>query len=234
MQETNGNVLTTQEYEEVVMDVTLGMDDCYSLEEVDHGAYEEVLSNESLETVETVGTLGTLGTLGTVENLVNDMEDVAKGLKGTNEQAEEAVNKGKDLGELIGEILSKYPNAVKKFNEKETMEERFEYARMVIENLWMRGKHFVETNFLTDEFMKLDELEKSGETKALTFIQTVKKIAVKVIAMVVGLVVETVFFTLDTALETVACLTRIAGHVVVEVFHSGKQIRDSFKRHYLK
>ena len=219
MQKTNGKVLTPQEYEEVVMDVTLDMDDCYSVEEVDHGAYEEVLSEEPTEGTE----------------FINMMEDVAKELSETpNEEVKEAVTKGKDLGELIGEVLSKYPNAVKKFNEKETMEERFEYARMVIENLWMRGKHFVETNFLTDEFMKLDELEKSGETKALTFIQTVKKIAVKVIAMVVGLVVETVFFTLDTALETVACLTRIAGHVVVEVVHSGKQIRDSFKRHYLK
>ena len=152
----------------------------------------------------------------------------------TNEQLEEAVNKGKDLGEMIGDILSKYPDAIKKFNEKETMEERFEYARMVIENLWMRGKHFVETNFLTDEFFKLDELEKTNGSKGLTFVQTVKQIAVKVIAVVVDLVIETVFFTLDTALETVACLTRIAGHVVVEVVHSGKQIRDSFKRHYLK
>ena len=219
MQKTNGKVLTEKEYEEVVMDVTLDMDDCYSVEEVDHGAYEEVLSEKPKEG----------------DGFISMMEEVAKELSNeTNEQLEEAVNKGKDLGEMIGDILSKYPDAVKKFNEKETMEERFEYARMVIENLWMRGKHFVETNFLTDEFMKLDELEKSGETKALTFIQTVKKIAVKVIAMVVGLVVETVFFTLDTALETVACLTRIAGHVVVEVVHSGKQIRDSFKRHYLK
>ena len=99
----------------------------------------------------------------------------------------------------------------------------------------MQGKHIVETTFLvTEAFAELDELEKTEKTKALTFIQTVKKIAIKVIAMVVGLVVETVFFTLDTALETVACLTRIAGHVVVEVVHSGKQIRDSFKRHYLK
>lgn len=220
MQKTNGKVLTPQEYEEVVMDVTLGMDDCYSVEEVDHGAYEEVLSEEPTEGTE----------------FINMMEDVAKELSETpNEEVKEAVTKGKDLGELIGEVLSKYPNAVKKFNEKETMEERFEYARQVIEDLWLQGKHIVETTFLvTEAFAELDELEKTEKTKALTFIQTVKKIAVKVIAMVVGLVVETVFFTLDTALETVACLTRIAGHVVVEVVHSGKQIRDSFKRHYLK
>ena len=219
MQKTNGKVLTEKEYEEVVMDVTLDMDDCYSVEEVDHGAYEEVLSEEPKEG----------------DEFVSMMEEVAKELSNeTNEQLEEAVNKGKDLGEMIGDILSKYPDAIKKFNEKETMEERFEYARMVIENLWMRGKHFVETNFLTDEFFKLDELEKTNGSKGLTFVQTVKQIAVKVIAVVVDLVVETVFFTLDTALETVACLTRIAGHVVVEVVHSGKQIRDSFKRHYLK
>ena len=219
MQKTNGKVLTEKEYEEVVMDVTLDMDDCYSVEEVDHGAYEEALSEEPKEG----------------DEFVSMMEEVAKELSNeTNEQLEEAVNKGKDLGEMIGDILSKYPDAIKKFNEKETMEERFEYARMVIENLWMRGKHFVETNFLTDEFFKLDELEKTNDSKGLTFVQTVKQIAVKVIAVVVDLVVETVFFTLDTALETVACLTRIAGHVVVEVVHSGKQIRDSFKRHYLK
>ena len=219
MQKTNGKVLTEKEYEEVVMDVTLDMDDCYSVEEVDHGAYEEVLSEEPKEG----------------DEFISMMEEVAKELSNeTNEQLEEAVNKGKDLGEMIGDILSKYPDAIKKFNEKETMEERFEYARMVIENLWMRGKHFVETNFLTDEFFKLDELEKTNGSKGLTFVQTVKQIAVKVIAVVVDLVVETVFFTLDTALETVACLTRIAGHVVVEVVHSGKQIRDSFKRHYLK
>ena len=219
MQKTNGKVLTEKEYEEVVMDVTLDMDDCYSVEEVDHGAYEEALSEEPKEG----------------DEFVSMMEEVAKELSNeTNEQLEEAVNKGKDLGEMIGDILSKYPDAVKKFNEKETMEERFEYARMVIESLWMRGKHFVETNFLTDEFFKLDELEKTNDSKGLTFVQTVKQIAVKVIAVVVDLVVETVFFTLDTALETVACLTRIAGHVVVEVVHSGKQIRDSFKRHYLK
>ena len=219
MQKTNGKVLTEKEYEEVVMDVTLDMDDCYSVEEVDHGAYEEVLSEEPKEG----------------DEFISMMEEVAKELSNeTNEQLEEAVNKGKDLGEMIGDILSKYPDAVKKFNEKETMEERFEYARMVIESLWMRGKHFVETNFLTDEFFKLDELEKTNDSKGLTFVQTVKQIAVKVIAVVVDLVVETVFFTLDTALETVACLTRIAGHVVVEVVHSGKQIRDSFKRHYLK
>ena len=219
MQKTNGKVLTEKEYEEVVMDVTLDMDDCYSVEEVDHGAYEEVLSEEPKEG----------------DEFISMMEEVAKELSNeTNEQLEEAVNKGKDLGEMIGDILSKYPDAIKKFNEKETMEERFEYARMVIENLWMRGKHFVETNFLTDEFFKLDELEKTNGSKGLTFVQTVKQIAVKVIAVVVDLVVETVFFTLDTALETVACLTRIAGHVVVEVVHSGKQIRDSFKRHYLE
>ena len=219
MQKTNGKVLTEKEYEEVVMDVTLDMDDCYSVEEVDHGAYEEVLSEEPKEG----------------DEFISMMEEVAKELSNeTNEQLEEAVNKGKDLGEMIGDILSKYPDAIKKFNEKETMEERFEYARMVIESLWMRGKHFVETNFLTDEFFKLDELEKTNDSKGLTFVQTVKQIAVKVIAVVVDLVVETVFFTLDTALETVACLTRIAGHVVVEVVHSGKQIRDSFKRHYLK
>ena len=32
MQKTNGKVLTEKEYEEVVMDVTLDMDDCYSVE----------------------------------------------------------------------------------------------------------------------------------------------------------------------------------------------------------
>ena len=229
MQKTNGKVLTPQEYEEVVMDVTLGMDDCYSLEEVDHGAYEEVLSNESLETV------GTLGTLGTVENLVNDMEDVAKGLKGTNEQAEEVINEGQTLGELIGNILSKYPKAVEQFNRKETWEERFNYARQVIEDLWIQGKHIVETTFLvTEKFVELDELQQAGNKEKLTFVQTVKKLAVQVISAVAGLVVETVFFTLDTALETVACLTRIAGHVVVEVVHSGNQIHKSFKKHYLK
>ena len=98
----------------------------------------------------------------------------------------------------------------------------------------MQGKYLSATIPLTDEFMELDELEETGEAKENTLVQIIKSIAVRVIAVTVGFVVETVFFTLDTALETVACLTRIAGHVVVEVVHSGKQIRDSFKRHYLK
>ena len=98
MQKTNGKVLTEKEYEEVVMDVTLDMDDCYSVEEVDHGAYEEVLSEEPTEGTE----------------FINMMEDVAKELSETpNEEVKEAVTKGKDLGELIGEILSKYPNALR-------------------------------------------------------------------------------------------------------------------------
>ena len=133
----------------------------------------------------------------------------------------------------MGEFLSKFPQTVKAFNEK-PREKQFDYARSVIEGLYLQGKYLSATIPLTDEFMELDELEETGEAKEKTLVQIIKSIAVRVIAVTVGFVVETVFFTLDTALETVACLTRIAGHVVVEVVHSGKQIRDSFKRHYLK
>ena len=207
MQKTNKQNYTPQEFENVVAEVFSGM-------------------NDSLETENTPGT---------TENFVKQMEDVAQGLKGTNEQTEKVINEGRTLGELIGEILSNYPKAVEQFNRKETWEERFNYARQVIEDLWIQGKHIVETTFLvTEKFVELDELQQAGNKEKLTFVQTVKKLAVQVISAVAGLVVETVFFTLDTALETVACLTRIAGHVVVEVVHSGKQIRDSFKRHYLK
>ena len=207
MQKTNKQNYTPQEFENVVAEVFSGM-------------------NDSLETENTPGT---------TENFVKQMEDVAQGLKGTNEQTEKVINEGRTLGELIGEILSNYPKAVEQFNRKETWEERFNYARQVIEDLWIQGKHIVETTFLvTEKFVELDELQQAGNKEKLTFVQTVKKLAVQVISAVAGLVVETVFFTLDTALETVACLTRIAGHVVVEVVHSGNQIHNSFKRHYLK
>ena len=103
MQETNGKVLTPQEYEEIVTDVTLGMDDCYSVEEVDHGAYEDVLSeptqaseptdinkqmyteqeNENMVAEVSSGMNDPLepeNTPGTPENLVKQMEAVAQEL----------------------------------------------------------------------------------------------------------------------------------------------------------
>ncbi|MBQ1770040.1 MAG: hypothetical protein IIZ99_04960 [Turicibacter sp.] len=207
MSKTNKQMYTEQENENMVAEVSSGMNDPLEPE----------------------------NTPGTPENLVKQMEAVAQELKGTNEQTEEVINEGQTLGELIGNILSKYPKAVEQFNRKETWEERFNYARQVIEDLWIQGKHIVETTFLvTEKFVELDELQQAGNKEKLTFVQTVKKLAVQVISAVAGLVVETVFFTLDTALETVACLTRIAGHVVVEVVHSGNQIHKSFKKHYLK
>ena len=232
MQETNGKVLTPQENEEIVTDVTLGMDDCYSVEEVDHGAYVDLLSEEPTKASEPTDIN---------KQFVDVMEDVAKQIAadetiqvaGTEEEVQEAVEKGKGLGQRMGEFLSKFPQTVKAFNEK-PREKQFDYARSVIEGLYLQGKYLSATIPLTDEFMELDELEETGEAKEKTLVQIIKSIAVRVIAVTVGFVVETVFFTLDTALETVACLTRIGGHVVVEVVHSGKQIRDSFKRHYLK
>lgn len=152
---------------------------------------------------------------------------------GTEEEVQEAVEEGKGLGQRMGKFLSKFPQTVKAFNAK-PREKQFDYARSVIEGLYLQGKHLAETIPLTDEFMELDEREETGEAKEKSLVQIIKTIAVKVITATVGFVVETVFFTLDVVLESAACLTRIASHVVVELGYTGQQITKSFKRHYLK
>lgn len=151
---------------------------------------------------------------------------------GTEEEVEKAVEEGKGLGQRMGEFLSKFPQTVKAFNAT-PREKQFDYARSVIEGLYLQGKHLAETIPLTDEFMELDEREETGEAKEKSLVEIIKTIAVKVIAVTVGFVVETVFFTLDVVLESAACLTRIASHVVVELGYTGQQITKSFKRHYL-
>lgn len=224
MSTITGKVLTPQEFEEAVVEATLGMDDSLTFD-VDHGAYEEVVA-ESTEVN---------------QSFVDMMEDVAKQIAadetvqvaGTEEEVQEAVEKGKGLGQRMGEFLSKFPQTVKAFNAK-PREKQFDYARSVIEGLYLQGKHLSATIPLTDEFMELDELEETGEAKEKTLVQIIKSIAVRVIAVTVGFVVETVFFTLDVVLESAACLTRIASHVVIELGYTGKQITKSFKRHYLK
>lgn len=223
MSTITGKVLTQQEFEEAVMEATLGMDDSLTFE-VDHGAYEEVVS-ESTEVN---------------QSFVDMMEDVAKQIAadetvqvaGTEEEVKKAVEEGKGLGQRMGEFLSKFPQTVKAFNAT-PREKQFDYARSVIEGLYLQGKHLAETIPLTDEFMELDEREETGEAKEKSLVEIIKTIAVKVIAVTVGFVVETVFFTLDVVLESAACLTRIASHVVVELGYTGQQITKSFKRHYL-
>ena len=237
MSTITGKVLTQQEFEEAVVEATLGMDDSLTFE-VDHGAYEEVVS-ESTEVN---------------QSFVDMMEDVAKQQKqqqqqqqqqeakpqadvtvqvaGTEEEVKKAVEEGKGLGQRMGEFLSKFPQTVKAFNAT-PREKQFDYARSVIEGLYLQGKHLAETIPLTDEFMELDEREETGEEKEKSLVQIIKTIAVKVITATVGFVVETVFFTLDVVLESAACLTRIASHVVVELGYTGQQITKSFKRHYL-
>ena len=223
MSTITGKVLTQQEFEEAVMEATLGMDDSLTFE-VDHGAYEEVVS-ESTEVN---------------QPFVDMMEDVAKQIAadetvqvaGTEEEVKKAVEEGKGLGQRMGEFLSKFPQTVKAFNAT-PREKQFDYARSVIEGLYLQGKHLAETIPLTDEFMELDEREETGEAKEKSLVEIIKTIAVKVIAVTVGFVVETVFFTLDVVLESAACLTRIASHVVVELGYTGQQITKSFKRHYL-
>lgn len=223
MSTITGKVLTQQEFEEAVMEATLGMDDSLTFE-VDHGAYEEVVS-ESTEVN---------------QSFVDMMEDVAKQIAadetvqvaGTEEEVKKAVEEGKGLGQRMGEFLSKFPQTVKVFNAT-PREKQFDYARSVIEGLYLQGKHLAETIPLTDEFMELDEREETGESKEKSLVEIIKTIAVKVIAVTVGFVVETVFFTLDVVLESAACLTRIASHVVVELGYTGQQITKSFKRHYL-
>lgn len=158
--------------------------------------------------------------------------DVTVKVAGTEEEVKKAVEEGKGLGQRMGEFLSKFPQTVKAFNAK-PREKQFDYARSVIEGLYLQGKHLAETIPLTDEFMELDEREETGEEKEKSLVQIIKTIAVKVIAATVGFVVETVFFTLDVVLESAACLTRIASHVVVELGYTGQQITKSFKRHYL-
>lgn len=223
MSTITGKVLTQQEFEEAVVEATLGMDDSLTFE-VDHGAYEEVVS-ESTEVN---------------QSFVDMMEDVAKQIAadetvqvaGTEEEVKKAVEEGKGLGQRMGEFLSKFPQTVKAFNAT-PREKQFDYARSVIEGLYLQGKHLAETIPLTDEFMELDEREETGEAKEKSLVEIIKTIAVKVIAVTVGFVVETVFFTLDVVLESAACLTRIASHVVVELGYTGQQITKSFKRHYL-
>ena len=223
MSTITGKVLTQQEFEEAVMEATLGMDDSLTFE-VDHGAYEEVVS-ESTEVN---------------QSFVDMMEDVAKQIAadetvqvaGTEEEVKKAVEEGKGLGQRMGEFLSKFPQTVKAFNAT-PREKQFDYARSVIEGLYLQGKHLAETIPLTDEFMELDEREETGEAKEKSLVEIIKTIAVKVIAVTVGFVVETVVFTLDVVLESAACLTRIASHVVVELGYTGQQITKSFKRHYL-
>lgn len=223
MSTITGKVLTQQEFEEAVMEATLGMDDSLTFE-VDHGAYEEVVS-ESTEVN---------------QSFVDMMEDVAKQIAadetvqvaGTEEEVKKAVEEGKGLGQRMGEFLSKFPQTVKAFNAT-PREKQFDYARSVIEGLYLQGKHLAETIPLTDEFMELDEREETGEAKEKSLVEIIKTIAVKVITATVGFVVETVFFTLDVVLESAACLTRIASHVVVELGYTGQQITKSFKRHYL-
>lgn len=223
MSTITGKVLTQQEFEEAVMEATLGMDDSLTFE-VDHGAYEEVVS-ESTEVN---------------QSFVDMMEDVAKQIAadetvqvaGTEEEVKKAVEEGKGLGQRMGEFLSKFPQTVKAFNAT-PREKQFDYARSVIEGLYLQGKHLAETIPLTDEFMELDERVETGEAKEKSLVEIIKTIAVKVIAVTVGFVVETVFFTLDVVLESAACLTRIASHVVVELGYTGQQITKSFKRHYL-
>ena len=158
--------------------------------------------------------------------------DVTVKVAGTEEEVKKAVEEGKGLGQRMGEFLSKFPQTVKAFNAK-PREKQFDYARSVIEGLYLQGKHLAETIPLTDEFMELDEREETGEAKEKSLVEIIKTIAVKVIAVTVGFVVETVFFTLDVVLESAACLTRIASHVVVELGYTGQQITKSFKRHYL-
>lgn len=158
--------------------------------------------------------------------------DVTVKVAGTEEEVKKAVEEGKGLGQRMGEFLSKFPQTVKAFNAK-PREKQFDYARSVIEGLYLQGKHLAETIPLTDEFMELDEREETGEEKEKSLVQIIKTIAVKVITATVGFVVETVFFTLDVVLESAACLTRIASHVVVELGYTGQQITKSFKRHYL-
>lgn len=223
MSTITGKVLTQQEFEEAVVEATLGMDDSLTFE-VDHGAYEEVVS-ESTEVN---------------QSFVDMMEDVAKQIAadetvqvaGTEEEVKKAVEEGKGLGQRMGEFLSKFPQTVKAFNAT-PREKQFDYARSVIEGLYLQGKHLAETIPLTDEFMELDEREETGEAKEKSLVEIIKTIAVKVITATVGFVVETVFFTLDVVLESAACLTRIASHVVVELGYTGQQITKSFKRHYL-
>ena len=223
MSTITGKVLTQQEFEEAVVEATLGMDDSLTFE-VDHGAYEEVVS-ESTEVN---------------QSFVDMMEDVAKQIAadetvqvaGTEEEVKKAVEEGKGLGQRMGEFLSKFPQTVKAFNAT-PREKQFDYARSVIEGLYLQGKHLAETIPLTDEFMELDEREETGESKEKSLVEIIKTIAVKVITATVGFVVETVFFTLDVVLESAACLTRIASHVVVELGYTGQQITKSFKRHYL-
>ena len=223
MSTITGKVLTQQEFEEAVVEATLGMDDSLTFE-VDHGAYEEVVS-ESTEVN---------------QSFVDMMEDVAKQIAadetvqvaGTEEEVKKAVEEGKGLGQRMGEFLSKFPQTVKAFNAT-PREKQFDYARSVIEGLYLQGKHLAETIPLTDEFMELDEREETGEAKEKSLVEIIKTIAVKVITATVGFVVETVFFTSDVVLESAACLTRIASHVVVELGYTGQQITKSFKRHYL-
>ena len=223
MSTITGKVLTQQEFEEAVVEATLGMDDSLTFE-VDHGAYEEVVS-ESTEVN---------------QSFVDMMEDVAKQIAadetvqvaGTEEEVKKAVEEGKGLGQRMGEFLSKFPQTVKAFNAT-PREKQFDYARSVIEGLYLQGKHLAETIPLTDEFMELDEREETGEAKEKSLVEIIKTIAIKVITATVGFVVETVFFTLDVVLESAACLTRIASHVVVELGYTGQQITKSFKRHYL-
>lgn len=223
MSTITGKVLTQQEFEEAVVEATLGMDDSLTFE-VDHGAYEEVVSKSTVVN----------------QSFVDMMEDVAKQIAadetvqvaGTEEEVKKAVEEGKGLGQRMGEFLSKFPQTVKAFNAT-PREKQFDYARSVIEGLYLQGKHLAETIPLTDEFMELDEREETGEEKEKSLVQIIKTIAVKVITATVGFVVETVFFTLDVVLESAACLTRIASHVVVELGYTGQQITKSFKRHYL-
>lgn len=210
-----GKVLTEQEFEDAVMEASLGIDDALVFEEVE---VEEEPTTPNFSAI--------------LEDVAQEMENETIVVQGTEEDIREAVEEGKGLGQRMGEFLSKFPQTVKVFNAK-PREKQFDYARSVIEGLYLQGKHLAETIPLTDEFMELDEREETGEAKEKSLVQIIKTIAVKVITATVGFVVETVFFTLDVVLESAACLTRIASHVVIELSYTGKQITKSFKRHYL-
>lgn len=234
--------LTPQEFEEVVTEVTLGMDDALTFEE-DHGAYEEVVTESTVMGQSFVDMMEEVaqqiaaenqqatGTKAAVEENGSAATETVQ-VAGTEEEVQEAVDQGKSLGERMGEFLAKFPKTVKVFNSM-PREKQFAYARSVIEGLYLQGKHLSVTIGLTDEFMELDEREESGKPNEKALVQIIKMIAIKVIAVTVGLVVETVFFTLDVVLESAACLTRVASHVVFELGYTGQQITKSFKRHYL-